>query len=403
MVLPHGGHRVGNRLSRLRRRTIVRISVRSLVLVAGLGVLAASCGMPGPPGDGEVRSSPVASAGPTPPDKAQTPELGGACGPVPFEWPVRDPGTAFEPFEGDIEALVHDAARVEWDLWSPARWSVVEETPTGLLLFGEEVSATTDGPRYRFARFELVDGEWRAAGWGGCTIQVTADGFGVATFELDPANPPDPADTTLHLLATERACASGKAPGGREALPIVVADSEGVEIIVLVESPAGYQTCPSNPPFLLVVELGAPWGGRTITDGALYPAVAKPWPPPPAPPVLSLFTAGDPPASGTANVVAWDGESAGALLFTADGWATQPRWFQSFEGNYPTTVTGFVTACDSATGCEEECEGAACDALPRLGVECTASYSPTPGEETILTVTFRGTTCTIESTSHPTP
>lgn len=224
---------------------MVRISVHSVLLVASLGMVAASCGTPVPPGEGEVRSSPVASAGPTSPAGAQTPELGAACGPVPFEWPVGDPGTAFEPFEGDIEALVHDAARVEFDLWSPARWSVVEETPTGVLLFGEEVSATTDGPRYRFARFEFVDGEWRAAGWGGCRIQVTADGFGVATFELDPANPPDAAATTLHLLATERACASGKAPGGREVVPVVVADSEGVEIIVLVESPARYQPATS--------------------------------------------------------------------------------------------------------------------------------------------------------------
>jgi hypothetical protein len=269
-----------------------------------------------------------------------------------------------------------------------------------LLLFGQQDSSTTDGPQYRYARFELVDGDWRAAGWGGCTIEVTAEGFGIATFELDSDNPPDPIDTTLHVLATERACASGRAPGGREVVPVVVEVADAVEVIVLVESPSGDQTCPSNPAFLLTVELDAQLGDRTIRDGSLYPVEDRPWPLPPASPVLSLYTAGDTPKPGTANVVGWDGDAAGALLLTAERWANEPTWFGSFEGDsYPVTITGFVTECDDDTGCEEECEGAACDALPRLGAECSMSYTPAPGEETTVTVTFTGTTCTIESTS----
>ena len=381
------------------------VLVRSLVLMAGFGMVVAACGVPDPTGDGAVPPAPATSipvdpTGVSPKDRA-APDLAAACGAVPLHWPIGDLDAAFDPFDGDIEELVDDAARVEFDLSAPTRWSVVEETGTELLLFGQPDSSTTGEPHYRYAQFELVDGDWRAAGWGGCRIEVTAEGFGIATFELDPDNPPDSADTTLQALATERACASGQPPTGREVVPVVVETSDAVEIIVLVEGPTGGD-CPSNPAFPLTVELEAPLGDRMIRDAALYPVEDRPWPPPPASPVLSLYTAGDTPSPGTANVVAWDGDSSGALLLDAERWTSEPTWFGSFEGDpYPTTITGFVTECDSETGCEEECEGAACDALPRLGAECSMSYTPISGEETAMTVTFTGTTCTIEVDTDP--
>ncbi len=378
------------------------VLIRSLVLMAGLGMVVAACGLPAPTGDGAVPSAPATSVprdapGVSPKDGA-APDLAAACGPVPLDWPIGDLDAAFDPFDGDIEDLVDDAARVEFDLSVSTGWSVVEETSTELVLFGQPDSSTTGEAHYRYALFELIDGDWRAAGWGGCRIEVTAEGFGIATFELNPDNPPDAADTTLHVLATERACASGQVPSGREVVPVVVETSDAVEIIVLVEDPTGgLQTCPGNPAFPLSVELDAPLGNRMIRDAALYPVEDRPWPPPPANPVLSLHTAGDAPSPGTANVVAWDGDSSGALLFEAERWATEPTWFGSFGGDYyPTTITGFVTKCDSETGCEEECEGAACDALPRLGAECRMSYTPAPCEETAITIIFTGTTCTIE-------
>ena len=378
------------------------VLVRSLVLMAGLGMVVAACGVPAPTGDGAVPTAPTTSVpldppGVSPKDGAVS-DLTATCGPVPLDWPIGDLDTAFAPFERDIKELVDDTARVEFGLSESTIWSVVEKTSTGLLLFGQP-SSTTSEPHYRYALFELVDGDWRAAGWGGCRIEVTAEGFGVATFELNPDNPPDASETTLHVLATERSCASGQVPSGREVIPVVIETSDAVEIIVLVESPVGPQICPSNPVFLLTVDLDGPLGDRMIRDAALYPMEDRPWPPPLANPVLSVYTAGDTPIRGTANVVAWDGDSSGALLFEAEGWASEPTWFQSFGGDYyPTTITGFVTECDRETGCEEECEGAACDALPRLAPECSMSYTPAPGEETAMTIIFTGTTCTIDTT-----
>ena len=60
-----------------------------------------------------------------------------------------------------------------------------------------------------------------------------------------------------------------------------------------------------------------------------------------------------------------------------------------------------MTSCDDTAGCEEECEGADCDALPRLGAECTMAYTPIPGQDTTMTVHFTGTSCTIEVTTDP--
>ncbi len=382
------------------------VLVRILLLTAGAGMVVAACGLPAPTGGGAVPSAPGTSVPldppGQPPEDGAVPDLAAACGLVPLDWPVGDLDAAFDSFEGDIEELVDDAARVEFDLSQATRWSVVEETSTELLLFGQPDSSITGEAHYRYAQFELVAGDWRAASWGGCRIEVTAEGFGIATFELNPDNPPDASDTTLHVLATERSCASGQVPSGREVVPVVVETSDAVEIIVLVESPVGGQDCQGNPAFPLTVELDGPLGNRMIRDAALYPVEDRPWPPPPANPVLSVYTAGDAPIRGTANVVAWDGDSSGALLFQGERWATDPTWFGSFEGDYyPTTITGFVTKCASETGCEEECEGAACDALPRLAPECSMSYTPTPGEETTMTITFTGTTCTIGVDTNP--
>ena len=387
----------------VERQRVVMVLVRPLLLIAGLGMVVAACGVPAPTGNGAVPPAPTTSVPVGPmgvsPKDGPAPDLAAACGPVPLDWPIGDLDAAFVPLERDIEELVDDAARVEFDLSGSTRWSVVKETSTELLVFGQPDSSTTGEPLYRYAQFELVDDDWRAGGWGGCRIEVTAEGFGIATFELNPDNPPDASETTLHVLATERSCASGQVPSGREVVPVVIETSDAVEIIVLVESPVGLQICPSNPVFPLTVELDGPLGDRMIRDAALYPIEDRPWPPPPANPVLSVYTAGDAPIRGTANVVAWDGDSSGALLFEAEGWASEPIWFQSFEGDYyPTAITGFVTECDSETGCVEECEGAACDALPRLGAECSMSYTPTPGEEATMTVIFTGTTCTIETT-----
>ena len=91
------------------------VLVRSLVLMAGFGMVVAACGVPDPTGDGAVPPAPATSipvdpTGVSPKDRA-APDLAAACGAVPLHWPIGDLDAAFDPFDGDIEELVDDAAR----------------------------------------------------------------------------------------------------------------------------------------------------------------------------------------------------------------------------------------------------------------------------------------------------
>jgi hypothetical protein len=118
---------------------------------------------------------------------------------------------------------------------------------------------------------------WELIGWGQCRIEVAAPGWGTTRFIL--AAEPARASTTLTVLATENACASGTQPTDREIRPVVIEDAMNVSIVILVEPPQGDQLCPSNPPFPVEVELGAPLAERTVTDASVQPGLTRPWPP----------------------------------------------------------------------------------------------------------------------------
>ncbi len=413
-----------------RRRIVKKPDLASALLIAGV-LLTASCGA-APRGDAspaageESPSTPSTSAGQSPISQPTTkpfPALTARCSSIQFDSNTPDL-SAFEPFNEDIGELMGDdpEVREEYELslewWESLNWSVVERSDTSLLLFGQSREAPSEVPSFGRAEFAFTDGRWRPVGWGRCGIVIRPDGFGVAIFTLDPKNAPDPAESTLHILATERACASGQAPVDRQVLPVVVETEETVEITVLVEPVSGAVTCQGNPDFPLTVKLAQPLGGRVIRDTAYYPASDQPWPIPLRDSHLKLLTAGDPPEPGTANVVAWNGEHEGALLFNSDGWSGEPTWFQSFEGEPPTMISGFVTTCDSAIGCAEECEGSGapdpnenvqgdadnpelpdCAALVHLGPECSQAYAPIAAADTAITVYFSGTSCRIETTT----
>ncbi len=133
---------------------------------------------------------------------------------------------------------------------------------------------------------------------------------------------------------------------------------------------------------------------------AIYPGRDLPWPSPSPSGILEVGVAGDPPAPGTANVFAWDGDFAGALLFDPDGWV---EWadLSPLQGfSEAVTITGFVTEC-GGEGCPEEVEAEEVAALARLGPECSASWTPVPGERVTMTITYSGTTCSIDVEREP--
>ena len=73
----------------------------------------------------------------------------------------------------------------------------------------------------------------------------------------------------MSVLATEMACAGGRAPEERNVQALVLAEThETVSIVMLVESAKGGQTCPSNLSFEYHVELTSPLGDRTSSTPA---------------------------------------------------------------------------------------------------------------------------------------
>ena len=94
-------------------------------------------------------------------------------------------------------------------------------------------------------------------------------GLGEVEWELDPAFPsPTAEDTEIHVLATERGCASGREMGDALRGPQVLETDTEVVIAFAVELPLGGQECPGNPPTAVTVTLDQPLGDRELVNGA---------------------------------------------------------------------------------------------------------------------------------------
>jgi hypothetical protein len=225
----------------------------------------------------EVRGGGGASSnergrGPTPGD------VYASCGFVPFSDLPPDP-SSFDPFE-DPGELDLDGVGAEADFFDGYEWFVADRTPASLTLFGQATSVSGTDPPFASATFERLEAGWFPTGWGQCRIELTAPGWGNARFVLDPAVRHDPDSRVLSVLATEMACASGRAPEGRDVQAVILAETEDtVSVVILVEPADGDQECPGNPSFQYEVDLGSPLGERTVLDASVYPSLQRPWPP----------------------------------------------------------------------------------------------------------------------------
>lgn len=317
------------------------------------------------------------------------------CGQIDLADP--DQVSDFPPFTGDIASMMHEAALEEFqasgEWWDSLAWRIASETEITLVLLGVD----EEEGRYGDVTFEKVDGEWRATGWGDCRIEPVVDGYGVASFELDPANPPAETSREIAVMATERNCANGQIPEGREVRTSVVETGDEVRILILVEPISGDATCPSNPAFPVRVLLTGALGDRGIVDESTTPPTKKEWPLPARASELRVHLAGEAPAPGTANVFGWSGAHAGALLVDAADWSQEPTWYQSFTTDM-VTITGFVAVCD---GCEQECEADACDELQRIGPECSEQYVAQEGVDVDFTIVYSDGGCSIDVTTNP--
>ena len=206
-------------------------------------------------------------------------QLSASCGEVEFDTIPADP-SGFESADALWVEIDLSEVGMEAEFFDLYDWSIVTQTDQELVLFGSPLEPTADGPQYASASFDREAERWTPHSWGQCRIELTAPGFGPARFILDPDHQPDPAASTLAVLATEMACTSGEAPKGRDVKSVVVAqDDDSVSVVVLVEPPTGDQDCQGNPSFPLEVDLGSPLGDRTVFDGGVQPALERPWPP----------------------------------------------------------------------------------------------------------------------------
>jgi hypothetical protein len=117
------------------------------------------------------------------------------------------------------------------------------------------------------------DGTWDHESSGECQPQrAFDDGLNPATWAL-PGARPGPEATSITILVTERACASGQSSEGRLADPIVEYRDDAVLITTRVEPPVGdVFNCLGNPATEVTVELDEPLGDRQLLDGMWFPA-----------------------------------------------------------------------------------------------------------------------------------
>jgi hypothetical protein len=330
------------------------------------------------------------------------------CGSVNFPDRTIDLDS-YPVFTDDLSDFIEDGFREEFDLqWEEGLKDVVlhelERGSDRLHLFGREADPASGAVGYREIAIDRVDGEWDLDIWGGCGPPlVSVDGFEISELRLNPDDEPTSSSTSLALLVTERACASGELPIGRGVAPIVFESDTSVEILVLIEEPRrGGENCPGNPSFPVSVDLETPLGDRVIRNIAFEPSVELIWPIPQRPSELQVFVQGEPPAIGTANVFSWTGSHSGALLLESLGWSDFAGRIQGWApADEPRTISGFVATCGDG-GCGEECEGADCVAAERLlGESCSAEYVVTEGFDSTITITYGDGTCTIDQALTP--
>jgi hypothetical protein len=236
--------------------------MRHLVLILGILAIAAGCGSATSPSVGPTASAPPGSG-----------DLRLICG--------SDDRIVFAP----AVLSAPGGAEQESDAAAVALREVLETSPgvpstgwiragqtAGIALFVTPGQAGAEAP-YHQVQLEFNGGRWTLGTVGGCSpTAFLGQGFGIATWSVDPAGPAITAETrAFDALVVEQACASGQPSDGRIAPPVIVYQADAILITFGVAPRPGGQDCPGNPPGHYEVMLAEPIGGRTLMDAAVFP------------------------------------------------------------------------------------------------------------------------------------
>lgn len=157
----------------------------------------------------------------------------------------------------------------EGKYWPQSGWQVLYPTDTAVLI--AHTDPASPEPNLALMSVEYHDGAWMWSGsssGGECVLAVQPPpGLNIVDWRLDPATPPTPESTSIAVLLTERACASGEPVGDRLRGPQVVVTDTEVLVTFAAEPQGGSHTCPGNPPTPTTIELSGPLGSRGIRDG----------------------------------------------------------------------------------------------------------------------------------------
>jgi len=225
--------------------------------------LMSGCRMPGAaPSDGSPGGA-TSSAGSSDPAISRV-----ACDDVSFDLALLDqPGGAESA--GDTAAVAlreHLASGMETDFLPAAGWIEAVRTESRVLFI-----APIEGGLAR-VDIQLEGGQWRASGWGGCTLRPEIPfGMNIATFRVAPGETLTAETTELDVLVTEVECNSGEDARGRVREPAVIRSTESVTVIFTVVARLGGHDCQSNPPTPFRLVLPEPLGDRALLDGSSIP------------------------------------------------------------------------------------------------------------------------------------
>jgi len=159
-----------------------------------------------------------------------------------------------------------------------------EPMPTGrwvVISIGDDLAtfAALSQDSFGHAEFRRHGDRWRLGGLGiGPPCEPTValpDGLNRlnrVAIRLDPDSPPDPDSRTIHVLATEQECASGREMGDDLQGPQVV-ETDSAVLIAFVAIPLAERlvNCQGNPSTPVTIELSRPLGDRSIYDGLYVP------------------------------------------------------------------------------------------------------------------------------------
>ena len=189
--------------------------------------------------------------------------------------PVRYSQLVDPPSVDEVDHPAVDALRVELgsqggEPMPQGRWVVIS-IEDDLAAFA---AVSPDG--FGYAEFERRGDKWILGGMGSgrpCEpIVALADGLNRVEVRLDPDSLPGRDSTTLDLLVTETACASGREMGDALQGPQVVeTDTAVIVAFAAIRLDEQVVTCQGNPSTPVTIELSQPLGNRTVHDGLYVP------------------------------------------------------------------------------------------------------------------------------------